>query len=57
MDKGRHPHVVRTWTVERTRIPMRTPQTPKLRFDPRHEYTHAPQQKPHVAAPPKKDET
>jgi hypothetical protein len=57
MDKGRHPHVVRTWTVERTRIPMRTPQTPKLRFDPRHEYTHAPQQKPHVAAPSKKDET
>jgi len=21
MDKGRHPHVVQTWTVERTKVP------------------------------------
>jgi hypothetical protein len=26
MEKGRHPHVIRTWTVERTRLPFRTPQ-------------------------------
>jgi hypothetical protein len=26
MDKGRHPHVVRTWTVERTKVPYRPPQ-------------------------------
>ena len=30
MDKGRHPHVVRTWTVERLRVPIRTPQPPKM---------------------------
>jgi hypothetical protein len=24
MDKARHPHVVRTWTVERTKVPYRT---------------------------------
>ena len=29
MDKGRHPHVVRTWTVERTKVPYRPPQRPK----------------------------
>jgi hypothetical protein len=28
MDKPRHPHVVRTWTVERTKIFQR-PQPPK----------------------------
>jgi hypothetical protein len=27
MDKGRHPHVVRTWTVERTKVPYRPPQS------------------------------
>jgi hypothetical protein len=29
MDKGRHPHVIRTWTVERTKVPNRSqfPQT------------------------------
>ena len=30
MDKPRHPHVVRTWTVERTKIFQR-PQPPKIR--------------------------
>lgn len=29
MDKGRHPHVVRTWTVERTKVPYRPPQPAK----------------------------
>jgi hypothetical protein len=27
MDKGRHPHVFRTWTVERTKVPYRPPQS------------------------------
>jgi hypothetical protein len=31
MDKGRHPHVVRTWTVERTKVPYRPPQPSKAR--------------------------
>ena len=29
MDKGRHPQVVRTWTVERTTVPYRPPQPAK----------------------------
>lgn len=33
MDKGRHPHVVRTWTVERTKVPFRPPQSAKTRPD------------------------
>lgn len=31
MDKGRHPHVVRTWTVERTKTLYRPPQAARLR--------------------------
>ena len=31
MEKARRPHVVRTWTVERTRIPYRPPQPVNLR--------------------------
>jgi hypothetical protein len=34
MDKGRHPHVIRTWTVERTKSHYRPPQQSKLRPDP-----------------------
>jgi hypothetical protein len=36
MDKARHPHVIRTWTVERTKVLYRPPQPkprPKLRQD------------------------
>ena len=29
MDKPRHPHVIRTWRVERTRLPYRPPQPAK----------------------------
>lgn len=29
MDKGRHPQVVRTWRVERTKVPNRVPQPKK----------------------------
>jgi hypothetical protein len=31
MDKQRHPNVVRTWTVERTKVRYPTPPPPKLR--------------------------
>jgi hypothetical protein len=31
MDKERHPHVIRTWTVERTKVPCRLPQPSKAR--------------------------
>ena len=34
MDKGRHPHVIRTWTVERTKTHYRPLQQSKLRLDP-----------------------
>jgi hypothetical protein len=30
MDKARYPHVTRTWRVERTKVPYRTPQPAKL---------------------------
>ena len=31
MDKARHPHVVRTWTVERTKVLYRPPQPAPFR--------------------------
>ena len=30
MDKARHPHVIRTWTVERTKVPYRQPQPTRI---------------------------
>jgi hypothetical protein len=35
MDKARHPQVVRTWVVERTKVLCRPPQPSKLRPEPR----------------------
>jgi hypothetical protein len=40
MDKSRHPHVVRTWTVERTKVPYRQAQPVNLR--PRNEKMRGP---------------
>jgi hypothetical protein len=31
MDKGRHPYVIRIWTVERTKVPYRPAQPTKAR--------------------------
>jgi len=56
MDKGRHPHVVRTWTVERTRLPIRNAQPVRLHIDPRKEHFHAPVIRNAAASPPKKAE-
>lgn len=39
MDKPRHPHVVRTWTVERTRHPIHTVPL-KRNEDPRRAPVH-----------------
>ena len=54
MEKGRHPHVIRTWTVERTRLPYRPPQAMKPRPNTRQDLLRGPAQKPHApgAAPP-----
>jgi len=56
MEKGRHPHVVRTWTVERTRIPYRPPMATKPGSNPRQDLPrgpakHAPGVKPPVTGP------
>ena len=50
MEKGRHPHVVRTWTVERTRVPFRPPQGLKP-MNPR-QVSRAPQKPapPHITS-------
>jgi len=34
MDKARHPHVIRTWRVERTKLPYRPPQPAKAPSQP-----------------------
>ena len=52
MEKGRHPHVVRTWTVERTRIPYRPPQGPKVTSNMRHDLLHGPVKNAAGAKPP-----
>jgi len=35
MDKLRHPHVIRTWTVERTKTPYRPAPPARVPRDPR----------------------
>jgi hypothetical protein len=35
MDKARRPQVIRTWTVERTKVPYRPPQPAKQSSNPR----------------------
>lgn len=52
MEKGRHPHVVRTWTVERTRIPYRAPQGSKLTSNPRQDLVRGPVKSANGAKPP-----
>jgi len=50
MDKGRHPHVVRTWTVERTKTIYRPPQPARVRPQPGrdfHKHASAPAAAPH----------
>jgi hypothetical protein len=54
MDKPRHPHVVRTWTVERTRIPYRPPQ-PKIRPNQQPAGFRPPDRTPPKPAPERKD--
>lgn len=54
MDKARHPHVIRTWRVERTKLPYRPPQQAKAPTHPffspprRNDRTHTPPAPPPV---------
>jgi len=43
MDKGRHPNVVRTWTVERTKVPYRPAQPKKSQASPRQDLFRGPE--------------
>jgi len=47
MDKARRPHVVRTLTVERTKVPYRMPQPVNLRPHPGKESFHGPAKPSH----------
>jgi len=47
MEKARRPHVVRTWTVERTKVPYRPPQPKNFRPDPHEEIFHRTTKPPH----------
>jgi hypothetical protein len=53
MDKARHPHVIRTWRVERTKLPYRPPPPAKT---PAHPFFSPPRRSPRPpAAPPEKE--
>jgi hypothetical protein len=43
MDKARHPHVIRTWTVERTKVPYFQPLPAKVRPTSREELFRRPE--------------
>ena len=45
MDKGRHPNVVRTWTVERTKVPYRPAQPKKSQASTRQDLFRGPEKK------------
>lgn len=51
MDKGRHPNVIRTWTVERTKSPFRPPQP--VKSNPRKDNFRGPVRPPGAAPPVK----
>lgn len=57
MDKARHPHVIRTWRVERTKVPYRPPQAGNLPYSSPYSGPRRPEPKPHPPAPPPKKET
>ena len=46
MDKGRHPHVVRTWAVERTKVAYLPPQAVKAQPSSRQDFLRRPDTKP-----------
>lgn len=57
MDKARHPHVIRTWTVERTKVLCRQPQPAKLQPQPRREvFRGQPKNQPRPGTAPKSTE-
>ena len=57
MDKARHPNVIRTWTVERTKVPYRQPQATKLQSVERRAFFRASQKSgPRTGPAPKATE-
>jgi hypothetical protein len=57
MDKARHPHVIRTWRVERTKVPYRPPQSGNPPYHPLYSGPRRPEPKPHPPAPPPEKQT
>jgi hypothetical protein len=51
MDKARRPHMVRTWSVERTRVPHRLFEPANLRYTPRKRSFHGRTKPTHVPTP------
>ena len=51
MEKARRPHVIRTWTVERTRLPYHPPQQAHVKPDPSRQKGHGALQPPHGPPP------
>jgi len=51
MDKARHPHVIRTWTVERTKVLYRPPQPTRLRPNRGPEFFRGPAKPSHTPKP------
>jgi hypothetical protein len=56
MDKGRHPHVIRTWTVERTKVPYRPPQPAKSPPNQRREPSRGTEKNPQNAGSARKND-
>jgi hypothetical protein len=52
MDKARHPHVMRTWRVERTKVPYRQPQPAKVPPHPFLAGPRHPEPNPHLPPNP-----
>jgi hypothetical protein len=46
MDKARRPHVIRTWTVERTQVPYHQPQALRTPPNRRQETYRSPAKRP-----------
>lgn len=57
MDKARHPHVIRTWRVERTKLPYRPPQGANLPYSPSFTGPRRPEPKAHPPAAPSEKQT
>lgn len=57
MDKARYPHVIRTWRVERTKVPYRPPQGANLPYHPLFTGPRRHESIPHPPAPASEKQT